>query len=403
MTPLERFLNYVKFYTTSDEESDTVPSAMREKDLGEYLVKELKEIGLEDVVMDKYGYVYGFLPASKGCEKSDAIALIAHMDTAPSAPGENVNPQIVKYSGGSIVLKSGVEISPYEYPSLNKYVGQELITSDGTTLLGADDKAGITEIITAAEYLKNNPDVKHGKIALCFTPDEEIGRGADFVDIKKLGCDYGFTVDGGELGEINYENFNGAALKVTVNGVNIHPGSAKDKMKNSVLIANEFLSLLPQNETPAHTCDREGFYHVCDIKGDETKTVISIIIRDHDKQKFENRKTFAKECADFINKKYGENTLVADISDSYYNMGEKVEDKLYIVENVKKAMENCSVKPYIEPIRGGTDGARLSFDGLICPNICTGGVNFHSVREFIPVSALKKVSDILVELIKLSV
>ena len=402
MTAFERFSKYVTFHTTSDEDSETVPSTARQKLLGEYLAKELSDIGLENAEMDEKGYVYGFLPATKEYEKSPAIALIAHMDTSDAASGENVKIKLTTYTGKPIKLSRGIEIDPAENDYLNEYFGEEIITTDGTTLLGSDDKAGIAEIVTAVEYFVLNKNVPHGKIAVCFTPDEEIGRGADYVDIKKLGCDYGYTVDGGRMGEINFENFNAASVDVTFKGVNIHPGAAKDKMKNSLLIANEFVNMLPKAETPAHTCGREGFYHVRYICGDENKTCLAMLIRDHDKKKFESRKKYVKSVCDFINGKYGKDTADLKLCDSYYNMGEKVEPMMKIIDNVKTAMQNCGVEPIISPIRGGTDGARLSFDGLVCPNLCTGGENMHSIREYIPKSALQKCTDIIIELLKIS-
>ncbi|MBE6554270.1 MAG: peptidase T [Ruminococcaceae bacterium] len=401
MDVIERFLKYVSFDTRSDENSTTVPSTEKQKVLGAYLAKELETIGLCDACMDEYGYVYAVLPATKGCENLPTVGLIAHMDTSPDVSGANVKPQIVSYTGGDIPLgESGEAISAALFPTLSRYVGQELIVTDGTTLLGADDKAGLAEIVSACEYLLAHPEIAHGRIAVGFTPDEEIGSGADHFDLARFGADYAYTVDGGELGEIEYENFNAASAKLTVKGVNIHPGSAKNRMKNALLMANEFVSLLPSAETPAHTEGYEGFYHVHDMQGNESEATVSMLIRDHDRASFENRKQYLHALVDFLNQKFGDCYCAIEIRDSYYNMKEKILPHMYLIEDAKAAMQAAGVAAEIIPIRGGTDGARLSYMGLPCPNLCTGGANFHGIHEFIPVESLRKMVEILVCLIR---
>ena len=395
MDVIERFLKYVCMDTQSDEESQTVPSTAKQKQLGEALVAELKELGLENVRMDEYGYVYGLLPASPDCKYMDALGLIAHMDTSPAVSGANVKPRIVRYEGGELVLGSGVSMHPALYPMLQKYEGQELIVTDGSTLLGADDKAGIAEIVSMCAYFAENPDVPHRSVAVAFTPDEEIGRGADHFDVAGFGAKVAYTVDGGEIGEIEYENFNAASAKITVHGVNIHPGSAKNLMKNAILMANQLLSMLPPAETPRHTEGYEGFYHVTDIKGDESETVLSLIVRDHDRTKFEARKAFLTRLCDYLNGEWGDGSFVLQLRDSYYNMKEKIQGHLELIENACAAMESVGVTPMIVPIRGGTDGARLSYEGLPCPNLSTGGANFHGVHEFIPVESMRKMVRVL--------
>ena len=394
-TVTERFLKYVSFGTNSDENSETCPSTKSQLQLGEYLAVELKAIGLSDVCIDADGYVYGFIPATEGKENEPVIGFVAHMDTSPAVCGDNIQARIVKYNGGKIELNSQVFISAEQ---LSKYVGQEIIVTDGTTLLGADDKAGIAEIFTACEYIIANPEIPHGRIAVCITPDEEIGRGADRFDLDRFGADWAYTVDGGEIGEIEYENFNAASAKITVNGLNIHPGSAKNVMKNASLVAAEFINMLPKAETPAHTEGYEGFYHLCCMEGDETKAVLTYIIRDHDMDTFIAKKEFINNLAQYLNKVYGENTVVAEVKDSYYNMKEKILPHFHVVENAIKAMEQNGINPIIVPIRGGTDGARLSYEGLPCPNLSTGGVNFHSIHEFIPVTSMEKMVDVIVDL-----
>ncbi len=396
---VERFLKYVFFDTRSDENSESVPSSEKQKKLGEYLACELAELGFENPHIDEKGYVYAFLPASKGIN-AENIGFIAHMDTSPDASGKDVKPQIIEYSGGDIALNETVSIKENEFENLKKYVGQHLIVTDGTTLLGADDKAGVAEIVSACEFLVNNPQIPHGRISVCFTPDEEIGRGSDYFDVQKFGAKWAYTVDGGELGEIEYENFNAANARVTVNGINIHPGTAKNKMKNAILLANGFINMLPAAETPAHTEGYEGFFHVCDIMGNETKTEVTLLIRDHDTEKFIKRKQLLKDCVDFLNLKYGENTFSLRMKDSYYNMKEKILPHMHIISDAENAMKRVGVTPKIVAIRGGTDGARLSFMGLPCPNLSTGGENFHSVHEFISVQSMEKMVEVLVELAK---
>ena len=399
MTVQERFMNYCRYFTTSDEESAKSPSTDGQKVLGREIVKELKEIGMKDAHIDENGYVYGFLPASDGYEDKECIAFISHMDTAPDASGENVKPTVIKYKGGDITLENGTVISAKQFPFLEKYKGEELIVSDGNTLLGADDKAGVAEIVSACAFLASHPEKKHRAIVVCFTPDEEIGSGADLLDLEKLGASWGYTVDGGELGEIEYENFNAASAKFEINGVNIHPGEAKNKMKNANLIAAEIINMLPEAEAPAHTEKYEGFYHVCDIKGNETHAEIVMIVRDHDRQKFESKKEFLESIKDFLNKKYGENTVELVMKDSYYNMKEKILPHMHIVESAVNAMKDAGIEPIVQPIRGGTDGARLSYRGLPCPNLSTGGMNFHSVRELIPYKALDKMVEVILNLV----
>ena len=400
MNVVDRFLKYVSFDTTSDEESQTVPSTPNQKLLAAYLAEELNALGLERVRMDETGYVYGFLPATPGCEKLPAIGFISHMDTSPAVSGANINPRRVLYEGGDIVLNPDVAIKASVFPFLEKYIGQELIVTDGTTLLGADDKAGIAEILTAMEYLIAHPEIKHGKVSVGFTPDEEIGRGADRFDIEGFGADFAYTVDGGTLGELEYENFNAASARVTVRGVNVHPGSAKNKMKNSALIAMEFVGLLPADQRPEHTEGYEGFIHLLGIEGSETKTDMAFIIRDHDMEKFTAKKILMKAAADYINTKYGAGTLAIDIKDSYFNMKQYIEPVMHIIERAKKAYADAGVTPIIQPIRGGTDGSHLSENGLPCPNLSTGGENFHGEREFVSIPAMRKMVEVLVNIVK---
>ena len=400
MDVITRFLKYVSFDTASDEDSETCPSTEKQKLLGEYLAKELKELGLSDARMDKDGYVYARIPASGGCDAAP-VGLISHMDTSPAASGANVSPRKIKYEGGDIELGGDAVIKEEMYPSLTRYKGQELIVTDGTTLLGADDKAGVAEIVTAAEYFMTHPEVKHGEIFIGFTPDEEIGRGADRFDLDYFKAAYAYTVDGGALGEIEYENFNAAAAHIRVNGFNIHPGEAKNKMKNAVLIASEFINMLPPAETPAHTEGYEGFYHVSGISGDETSADIDMIIRDHDMASFTARKAYVERTAAYLNEKFGENTVAAEIKDSYYNMKEKIAPVMHIIDDAVKAMKDAGVEPKIVAIRGGTDGARLSYEGLPCPNLSTGGENFHSIYEYIPVRSLEKMVEVIINLCRI--
>ena len=403
MTAIDRFLRYVTYDTQSDEHSDAIPSTAKQKVLGAALAEELAQMGLHNAHMDEYGYVYAWLPATAGCEGIPCVGLIAHMDTSPDAPGAGVKPRVVRYEGGDLVLneEKGIVMRAAEFESLAKYKGQELIVTDGTTLLGADDKAGVAEIVTACEYLLAHPEIRHRAVAVCFTPDEEVGKGADHFDPEKFPARVAYTVDGGELGEIEYENFNAAAVTLTVEGVNIHPGSAKNKMKNAILLANQFISLLPAAEAPSHTEGYEGFYHVTDLAGNESQVVLHAIIRDHDLEKFNARKAFVQQLVDYLNARWGQGTFRLEMRDSYYNMKEKIRPHMELIENAKAAMEAVGVEPVIVPIRGGTDGARLSWERDIpCPNLCTGGANYHGVHEFVPVPSMEKMVQVLVELVK---
>lgn len=398
MNVVSRFLHYVSFDTQSDESSDSVPSAEKEKALGSALAEELRRLGLQDAHMDEWGCVYAHLPASPGLEYLPALGLIAHMDTSPDAPGDHVVPHIVNYTGGDLPLGAEGYIT-IDAASLSPYVGQELIVTDGKTLLGADDKAGIAEIVCAVAYLLEHPEISHGPLCIAFTPDEEIGRGTEHFDLKKFGASAAYTVDGGALGELEYENFNAANAHVHFTGFNIHPGEAKNKMRNAILLLQDFMSMLPPAETPAHTEGREGFYHVHSIEGTETAADLHLLIRDHDRAAFERRKDRLVVIVAYLNEKYGDGTVRLAMKDSYYNMREKIEPHMELIERAKAAMEAESVTPHIVPIRGGTDGAQLSWKGLPCPNLCTGGVNFHSVREFIPTAALETMVRILVRLV----
>lgn len=398
MNVLDRFLKYVSFPTASCEDSETVPSTERQTVLARFIADELSAMGLSDAGVDGCGYVYAVLPATPGMENAEPIGFVSHMDTSPDAPGENIKAKKILYRGGDIDLGERVmRIS--DFPVLSKYEGRELIVTDGSTLLGADDKAGVAEIVGMCEYFVTHPEAAHRTVYICFTPDEEIGRGADHFDYDRFGAKVAYTVDGGELGEIEYENFNAAAAVVKVHGVNIHPGSAKNKMKNAALLAAEFINRLPAAETPAHTEGYEGFYHVSDICANETEATVAMIIRDHDREKFEKRKAFVKNLCEYLNGVYGDGTFEAFVSDSYYNMKEKIAPHMELIERAKEAMKQAGAEPLIVPIRGGTDGARLSWEGNIpCPNLSTGGVNFHSVYEFIPADALDTMRDVLVNL-----
>lgn len=402
MKAYERLLNYVKFDTTSDDSApeSSSPSTDNQKKLGAALVKEMLSLGIGDAHLDEFGYVYGTIEAN--CDdKLPVIGLIAHMDTSQSASGENVRPRIIyHYDGSDIVLNDEKNIVMHvsDFPTVLDYIGQDLIVTDGTTLLGADDKAGISEILTAVEVILKK-GMKHGVIKLAFTPDEEIGRGPNRFDVKGFGAEYAYTVDGGVLGEIEYENFNAAAANVIVHGVNTHPGEAKNKMKNSILIGMAFNSMLPPYTIPYCTEGYEGFYHLQNITGNEEKAVLHYIIRDHDKIKFEDKKQTFQKLSDYVNHLYGEGTIELHIQDSYYNMKEKIEPYMFLIDNAKKAMEKAGVGPKIVPIRGGTDGSRLSFMGLPCPNLSTGGINFHSRFEYISLQSMDHMTDVLVNLI----
>ncbi|MBQ7333500.1 MAG: peptidase T [Clostridia bacterium] len=397
MKAYERFLKYAVIPTMSNEESETCPSTKKQLVLAKLLCDELKELGLCDARVDEFGYVYATLPANK--EGEAAIGFIAHMDTSPDASDENIKPKLVKYDGGDILLneEKNIYMRVSDYPYLERYKGHTLITSDGTTLIGADDKAGIAEIVTMLEKLIAS-GAPHGKICVAFTPDEEIGRGADRFDVKGFGADFAYTVDGGAIGELEYENFNAASAKITVNGISIHPGSAKGKMKNAARIAMEFNELLPVDEIPERTSGYEGFHHLTSMSGETEIAKLSYIIRDHDMKKFEDKKREFERCANIINERYGDGTLVLELADSYYNMREKIEPCMHIIERAEKAMQAFGITPVKSPIRGGTDGARLSFMGLPCPNLSTGGENFHSRFEFVSVEAMEKISDILFEI-----
>lgn len=396
----ERFLEYVKINTKSDETTRVTPSTKGQLVLAEKLCSELKELGLKDARISEFGYVYATL--EKNCNKDiPTIGFIAHMDTAPDYSGENVNPQIVEnYDGGDIKLNDSEVLSPKFSPELKLYMGQRLITTDGNTLLGADDKAGLAEIMTAVEYLINHPEIEHGEIKIGFTPDEEIGEGADHFDVEGFGADFAYTMDGGRIGELEFENFNAAGLKVKIKGVNVHPGYAKDKMLNSIMVANEFINSLPLDEVPEKTEKYEGFYHLTDIEATVENTTLSYIIRDFFADTFEARKNKIREIEKELNEKYGEGTVVVEIKDQYNNMKEKIEPVMHIVENAKEAMIEANVTPNIRPIRGGTDGARLSFMGLPTPNIFAGGENFHGKYEYVPVESLEKAVEVIVNIVK---
>ena len=399
MYAYERFLKYVSFPTTSSEESESTPSTKTQLVLANFVKDELKALGLMDARVDEYGYVYATLP--KNTDKEiDSIGFIAHLDTASDASGENIKPMIVDYTGGDILLneEKNIYLKVSDYPNVADYRGHSLIVTDGTTLLGADDKAGIAEIMTALAKIIDT-GVPHGKISIAFTPDEEIGRGADHFDVEGFGADYAYTVDGGAIGEIEYENFNAASAKIDINGVSIHPGSAKDKMINASTVAMHFHSLLPGDEVPEKTEGYEGFHHLISMSGACESAKLTYIIRDHDREKFEKKKDLFISCAKKINEKYGEGTLTLTLNDSYYNMKEKIEPCMFIVDRACKAMIDEDIIPVTVPIRGGTDGARLSFMGLPCPNLCTGGENFHSRFEFISCTVMEKISDILVRII----
>jgi tripeptide aminopeptidase len=399
---IERFLRYVQYDTKADEASDTCPSSASQMILAKDLAKELQEIGLKEVSLDENGYIMATLPSNIDRDVP-VVGFIAHMDTSPDMTGADVKPQLVKYEGGDIVLNSeeNVILSPKDFPELEEYVGKTLITTDGTTLLGADNKAGIAEIITAMEHLIQHPEIPHGTIKVGFTPDEEIGRGADKFDVKKFGASFAYTVDGGPIGELEYENFNAAGAKITIYGRNVHPGSAKNKMKNATLIGAELAGMLPSNETPGHTEGYEGFYHLNSIEGNVEQTRMNYIIREFDKKKFEERKAVITKVVDELNAKYGAGTVVLELKDQYYNMKEKIDEVKHVVEIAHKAMEEVNVEPVIVPIRGGTDGARLSYMGLPTPNIFTGGHNYHGRYEYIPTFSMEKAVEVVVKIAEL--
>lgn len=400
---VERFIRYAKEFTTSDPESKTCPSTERQMVFMKKLEAELKEIGLAEVELDENGYLMATVP-SNGNDSGPVVGFIAHVDTSPDFAGENVQPQIIeKYDGNTIHLKNGVDIDPVEFPEILKYKGQEIITADGTTLLGADDKAGVAEIVTAAEMLLNSKKIKHGKIRIGFTPDEEIGRGADKFDVKKFGADFAYTLDGGEIGELEFENFNAAGAKITIQGRSVHPGFAKNKMINALLVAYKIISMLPPTQRPEHTEKYEGFYHLMSLNGNVEKAEMQYIIRDHDAAKFEEKKRLLKEIVQLINLELGRELVHLDMKDQYYNMRQKIEPVPHVVEIAKEAMKKAGVAPNIKAIRGGTDGARLSYEGLPCPNVFAGGHNFHGPFEFIPIPSMKKAVEVILNIAELAV
>lgn len=403
MDAVERLISYLKIDTESVPDRDVIPSSEKQFDLAKVLEKELREMGVSDVRLDEHCYVYGKLPSNLSGEekaKTPALGLIAHMDTSPSARGKNVNPRIVKnYDGTDIVLNEEEKLSPKIFPRLLEQVGDDLLVTDGKTLLGADDKAGVAEIMALVEYLQNHKEIPHGDICIGFTPDEEVGCGADIFDVKGFGADVAYTVDGGKLGGVEYENFNGASGKLKIHGVNVHPGSAKDKMLNSLLLAMEFNSMLPQF-TPANTEGYEGFFHLCDMAGDESLTEMNYIIRDHDREKFEEKKRIFLDVAEKLNQKYNAKGAFfePEVKDSYFNMAEKVKDHMYLIDVAKTAFEKEGITPIVSPIRGGTDGASLSYKGLPCPNLSTGGDNFHGIYEYLNLNAFHKMIAVLIQI-----
>jgi tripeptide aminopeptidase len=398
----ERFLNYTRFDTQSSEESQTVPSTSKQLVFADYLKKELEREGLSEVEMDGNGYIYATLKSNvKG--EVPTIGFISHYDTSPDCSGADIKPQIIKdYQGNDIMLSEGIVSSPNKFPELLSHIGEDLIVTDGHTLLGADDKAGIAEIVQAMCYLRDHKEIKHGDIRVAFNPDEEIGMGAHHFDVEKFGCDWAYTMDGGDLGDLEFENFNAASAKIQLKGVSVHPGYAKGKMVNANRLAVEFASMLPEEETPEHTEGYEGFFHLLGMKSNIEQATLSYIIRDHDRDRFEERKDFIKECAARINAKYGDGTAVAEVNDQYYNMKEKIDPNMHVIDLVLKAMQECGVPPKVEPIRGGTDGAQLSFKGLPCPNIFAGGVNFHGPYEFVSIQVMEKAMQVIVKICELT-
>lgn len=404
MSVKERFLRYVAVNTQSCDDVKVTPSTDGQWVLAKILAQELADLGAQNVRVDKNCYVMAELPSNIEDIKVPALGLIAHMDTSPDASGENIKPRIVeKYDGGVVVLneESGIKLDPAQFESLKTHIGEDLIVTDGTTLLGSDDKAGVAEIMTVVDYFAKNPSIKHGKICIAFTPDEETGKGAEHFDVKDFGADFAYTVDGGAIGEIEYENFNGANAGVFVKGKGIHPGEAKDKMLNAALVAIEFASMLPQFETPSHTEGYEGFYHLHTMSGDVEQAQLQYIIRDHDRDAFERRKAFIKSVGNFINYKYGEGTVSVKVEDKYYNMRDKILPHMELIEVAKKAMVEAGIEPNVVPIRGGTDGARLSYMGLPCPNLCTGGHNFHGRYEYCSVQSLERITVFLIKLVQM--
>lgn len=398
MNIVERFLNYTKFDTQSSEESETVPSTAKQLVFAEYLKKELEREGLSDVEMDDKGYIYATLKSNTK-KKVPTIGFISHYDTSPDCSGANVNAQIIKnYDGGDITLASGLVSSVQKFSELKAHVGEDLIVTDGTTLLGADDKAGIAEIMQAMCYLRDHPEIEHGDIRVGFNPDEEIGKGAHHFDVKRFGCEWAYTMDGGDLGGLEYENFNAAGAKITIHGVSVHPGYAKGKMVNANTLAFELAQMLPATETPEHTEDYEGFYHLYSVNGSTEKATLNYIIRDHSFDKFEARKNFVESCVKAMNEKYGEGTVECAINDQYYNMKEKIDPNMHVIDIVLQAMQESGVAPKVEPIRGGTDGAQLSFKGLPCPNIFAGGLYFHGPHETVSIQVMEKAVEVIVRI-----
>ena len=403
MTLIDRFLKYVSFDTQSDESTGLTPSTAKQMIFAEYLKSELEALELEEITLDEHAYLFATLPANTDKE-IPTIGFIAHMDTSPDMSGENIHPRIVKnYDGKDIVLceEDNIILSPIQFPELLDHIGEDLIVTNGKTLLGADDKAGIAEIISAIAYLKDHPEIKHGKIRIGFNPDEEIGEGAHKFDIEKFGCEWAYTMDGGEIGELEFENFNAASAQIVFKGRNVHPGYAKNKMINSIRIANYFMSLLPTKESPEYTSGYEGFYHLISIQGEVEQTVLNYIIRDHDRLKFEERKKEIERLVTLINAKYGEGIATLELRHQYYNMREKIEPVMHIIDIAFAAMEVAGVKPNVKPIRGGTDGAQLSYKGLPCPNIFAGGLNFHGRYEFVPIQNMEKAMNVIVNIVKL--
>ena len=403
MALVERFLKYVSFDTQSSEETEVTPSTPGQMVFAKYLKEELESLGLEDITLDEHGYLFATLPANID-KPVPTIGFIAHMDTSPDMSGKDVSPRIVQnYDGSDIVLcaEENVVLSPSQFPELLDHKGEDLIVTNGKTLLGADDKAGIAEIVSAIVYLKEHPEIKHGKIRIGFNPDEEIGLGAHKFDVEKFGCDWAYTMDGGEVGELEFENFNAASAKITFKGRNVHPGYAKNKMINSIRVANRFCALLPAHETPEHTEGYEGFYHLISFNGDVEQTTVAYIIRDHDRARFESRKKKIERFVSEINAEYGEGTAMLELRDQYYNMREKIEPLMHIIDTAFAAMEAVGVKPNVKPIRGGTDGAQLSFKGLPCPNIFAGGLNFHGRYEFVPIQNMEKAMKVIVKIAEL--
>lgn len=401
MNVIDRFLRYVKFDTQSDDETNMTPSTPGQMEFAKYLKGELEQMHLEDISLDENGYLMATLPAN--CDKEvPVVGFIAHLDTAPDMSGKHVNPRIVNYKGGDIVLneEQKIVLSPEEFPEMLNYLGQDLIVTDGTTLLGADDKAGIAEIISAVAYLQAHPEIKHGKIRIAFNPDEEIGKGAHKFDVERFGCDFAYTMDGGAIGELEYENFNAAGAKITIKGRNVHPGTAKHKMVNSIRVANQFIAMLPRWETPEHTEGYEGFYHLVGINGTVEETTLHYIIRDHDRSRFESRKREIEHLVAKTNEEFP-GSCTAEINDQYYNMREKIEPVMHIITLAEEAMREAGIEPHVQPIRGGTDGAQLSFKGLPCPNIFAGGENFHGRYEYVPVPSMEKARDVIVNIVRI--